>query len=282
MSYITSDKVTSPRRHFTLIAVLDDGKTKDNSTGAKNVSIAVGRWKAGGTEKPVLAMRWNGDEENPIGKPQSRGLPTWFIVPQHMSHVILDRISLSEGKRQLLMDVASEFFAGPDGTGWICDKCGKPIRTAKDGVVEWVEFDGSKSHWKGRRMFVVHHVTASPLKEKRGDEGCHISQDEQDRTHTQTDSTPLDEFLGSDGLTQMLALISDARVPAKDVLETIQRLHTPGFERARLYIPSALTEGLIEPNLAPGFYWQEELKCVLENYPEQDLAVAQGRNEERG
>jgi hypothetical protein len=80
----------------------------------------------------------------------------------------------------------------------------------------------------------------------------------------------------------MLALISDARVPAKDVLETIQRLHTPGFERARLYIPSALTEGLIEPNLAPGFYWQEELKCVLENYPEQDLAVAQGRNEERG
>jgi hypothetical protein len=67
----------------------------------------------------------------------------------------------------------------------------------------------------------------------------------------------------------MLALISDAKVPAKDVLETIQRLHTPRFERARRYIPSALAEGLIEPNLAPGFYCQEDLKCVLENYPKQ-------------
>ena len=187
-----------------------------------------------------------------------------------MSHVILDRISLSEGKRQLLIDVASEFFAGPDGTGWICDKCGKPIRTAKDGVVEWVEFDDSKSHWKGPRMFVVHHLNASLLKKKRGDVGCYISQDEQDRTHTQTSWTPLDEFLGSDGLTQMLALISDDKIPAKDVLETIQRLHTPRFERARPYIRSALAEGLIETNLALGFYRQEELQCVLENYPKQD------------
>jgi hypothetical protein len=56
-----------------LIAVIDDGKTNDNPSGAKSVSIAVGRWKAAKTEEPVLAMRWNGDDENPIGNPQSRG-----------------------------------------------------------------------------------------------------------------------------------------------------------------------------------------------------------------
>ena len=29
----------------------------------------------------MLAMRWNGNKENPLGNPQSRGLSTWFIVP---------------------------------------------------------------------------------------------------------------------------------------------------------------------------------------------------------
>jgi hypothetical protein len=34
-------------------------------------------------------MRWNGTGENPLGSPQSRGLPTWFIVPdQHWKQML--------------------------------------------------------------------------------------------------------------------------------------------------------------------------------------------------
>jgi hypothetical protein len=34
-------------------------------------------------------MRWNGTEDYPLGNPQSRGLPTWFIVPdQHWKQIL--------------------------------------------------------------------------------------------------------------------------------------------------------------------------------------------------
>jgi hypothetical protein len=52
--------VTSPRRHFTLIAVLDDGRNDDNPTGEDSVSVALGRWRStNGTEEPILGIRWN-------------------------------------------------------------------------------------------------------------------------------------------------------------------------------------------------------------------------------
>jgi len=70
--YIPPTGVISPKAHWVLIAVLEDA-------GPENIALAIGRWD----QNPCLAMRWNGDNENnPIGNPQSRGLPTWFIVPQ--------------------------------------------------------------------------------------------------------------------------------------------------------------------------------------------------------
>ena len=67
---IPPTKVTSPRLHWSLITVLEDDKD--------GVALAIGRWD----DDPVLAIRWNGTDENPIGNPQSRGLPTWFILPK--------------------------------------------------------------------------------------------------------------------------------------------------------------------------------------------------------
>jgi hypothetical protein len=70
-SHIPPASVTSPRLHWSLIAVLDEGSAED-------VALSLGRWDG----EPTLAMRWNGDDSgNPIGNPQSRGLPTWFILP---------------------------------------------------------------------------------------------------------------------------------------------------------------------------------------------------------
>jgi hypothetical protein len=69
--YVSPTSVHSPKLHWALITVLDDA-------GPSNIALAIGRWNG----DPVLGMRWNGDnDDNPIGNPQSRGIPTWFIVP---------------------------------------------------------------------------------------------------------------------------------------------------------------------------------------------------------
>jgi len=81
--YVSATKVISPKQHWALISVLED-------EGPGEGALAVGRWD----NKPVLAMRWNGDnEDNPIGNPQSRGLPTWFIIPDSYVEAILGTLS---------------------------------------------------------------------------------------------------------------------------------------------------------------------------------------------
>jgi hypothetical protein len=81
-SHIPPAQVISPKRRWTLIAVLDDKEDEDTP------AVALGRWD----RKPVLAMRWNGTNENPIGNPQSRGLPTWFILPNEFRDAILAKM----------------------------------------------------------------------------------------------------------------------------------------------------------------------------------------------
>jgi len=71
MTYQDPKKVDSPRGRWRTIEVLWDGKDGKDS-------LAIGMWDGG----PVLAMRWNGSsKDNGVGHPQSRGLPTWFILP---------------------------------------------------------------------------------------------------------------------------------------------------------------------------------------------------------
>ncbi len=97
-SYIRPTDVHAPRRRWSLICVLFDGGPSDPEKGAKGHhnsspnSLAIGRWD----NEPVLAMRWNGNETNPLGNPQSRGLPTWFIVPEQHWTQILEAYKLSD------------------------------------------------------------------------------------------------------------------------------------------------------------------------------------------
>lgn len=69
-SFIPAKDVISPKAHWALIDVVAD-------LGPDNIAVAVGRWDG----NPVLAMRWNGGATNRLGNPQSRGLPTWFVLP---------------------------------------------------------------------------------------------------------------------------------------------------------------------------------------------------------
>ena len=78
MSYIQPEQVISPKQYWVLIAVLDPG------TEGKT-ALAIGRWD----NELRLGMRWNGNSDNPVGNPQSRGVPTWFIVEEKYYPAIL-------------------------------------------------------------------------------------------------------------------------------------------------------------------------------------------------
>lgn len=75
-SYIRPHQVTSPRLNWSLIAVLADGEDSTGN-GEEEHALALGRWNG----DPVLASRWNGTEDRPVGSPQSRGIATWHILP---------------------------------------------------------------------------------------------------------------------------------------------------------------------------------------------------------
>lgn len=92
MSYIDPNLVVSPKDSWTLIKVLRNGEVPGNGDG--DAAIAIGKWIADDGEGPktVLAVRWNGysGHATGVGSPQSRGLPTWFILPEWMYDAILD------------------------------------------------------------------------------------------------------------------------------------------------------------------------------------------------
>lgn len=96
MKYIPPDEVLSPKQSWTLIAVLDEGE------GELDCALAIGRWSDKRINRGVvLAMRWNGTADNPNGNPQSRGLPTWFIVPEKYNEALLTSGTLSSDKLRL-------------------------------------------------------------------------------------------------------------------------------------------------------------------------------------
>ncbi|AZR82345.1 hypothetical protein [Thiomicrospira sp. S5] len=49
-------------------------------------SIAYGMWQG---QDSVIAMRWNGDNENDMGYPKTFGNPMWFIVHDDLKEMII-------------------------------------------------------------------------------------------------------------------------------------------------------------------------------------------------
>ncbi|MBN8233362.1 hypothetical protein JYK02_38180 [Corallococcus macrosporus] len=103
-------------------------------------------------------------------------------------------------------------------------------------------------------------------------EGCQYdAREEFQRDRATLADLGLESFLGADGLTDLLSLFSQDNLPAVELIRMIQRLHTPGYEQARFHVSAATADGVIAPDLPPGFYWQDELARVL------DWAESQGR-----
>jgi hypothetical protein len=90
MSYINPQTVLSPRSRVGSVDILyDDGP---------------GSWSVARLEyddvPDRIGIRWNGsDQESGIGNPQSRGRPTWFVVPDELSALVrevAERLSNSQ------------------------------------------------------------------------------------------------------------------------------------------------------------------------------------------
>jgi hypothetical protein len=90
--YIKPDKVISPKAHWQLIDVLEPASKE-------NIAVAIGRWDG----EICLGLRWNGHADNIIGNPQSRGLPTWFILTEPYTKMILGGIEKPGNKEKIQM-----------------------------------------------------------------------------------------------------------------------------------------------------------------------------------
>lgn len=81
MTYITPDKVVSPKRRLKDLEVIYDG-------GEGEWSLAKMKWDG----DSAIGIRWNGtsDDPNPkcTGNPQSSGHPTWFILPKEIAWMV--------------------------------------------------------------------------------------------------------------------------------------------------------------------------------------------------
>ena len=78
MTWIKPEDVISPKSRWRIVDVL-------LSRGKGGWSLALGIWD----DRPRLAIRWNGDEDTPIGTPQSRGLPVWTMLPEELHDPVL-------------------------------------------------------------------------------------------------------------------------------------------------------------------------------------------------
>ena len=91
MSYIDPKVVASPKAQWKLIDVLYNG-------GDDEDALAIGEWEG----ERRLAARWNGSEQySGIGNPQSRGLPTWFMLPKWTYAGILSSQTIPSAKLAL-------------------------------------------------------------------------------------------------------------------------------------------------------------------------------------
>jgi hypothetical protein len=57
--------------------------------GPGEPAFSLGAWD--GT--PAILFRWNGTDDQPIGNPQSRGLPTWIVLPSDLYKAVITSLA---------------------------------------------------------------------------------------------------------------------------------------------------------------------------------------------
>ncbi len=94
MPYIDPADVRAPRKNWTLLTVeFSTGRGDGTQPGW---SVATGLWD----DHPATGVRWNGqDDETGAGNPQSRGHPTWFILPDELVEPVMAKVAKLKEER---------------------------------------------------------------------------------------------------------------------------------------------------------------------------------------
>jgi hypothetical protein len=87
VTYTSPETVLSPKASVSNLRVL-------LNTGEGGYSLASMRWD--GDER--LGVRWNGSPDNLLGNPQSRGIATWFVLPEEIAAPLRARYEDSAGQ----------------------------------------------------------------------------------------------------------------------------------------------------------------------------------------
>jgi hypothetical protein len=80
LRYTDPETVLSPKGSVANLHVL-------LNTGEGGWAVASMQWEGNDS----LGIRWNGHADNPIGNPQSRGIATWFILPDELAALLRAR-----------------------------------------------------------------------------------------------------------------------------------------------------------------------------------------------
>lgn len=88
MPYVNPRHVVSPKKSISNLIPIYDGGVYENNREEKGWSVAIMYWD----QRPAVGIRWNGEEGSP-GNPQSRGLPTWFILPEALTLPVLKALT---------------------------------------------------------------------------------------------------------------------------------------------------------------------------------------------
>lgn len=147
--------------------------------------------------------------------------------------------------------------------GWICDTCGGQISAPEHGWVEWINVPAGMKH-KVRGMRLVHHAPASP---KRPDQNCQYDEQEEFAKDRGTvGDRSLRRYLGPDGLMEFLEHMADPAFKNVDIAEMCKRVQIPGYDLAKGYFEKAIGESVIELNCPRGFYSQQQIQGVIDEY----------------
>jgi hypothetical protein len=85
---VNPNTVLSPKQSVSNLCVIFDGGLYNVNDPWSGMSVAQLLWEG----SPAVGIRWNGVLGENVGQPQSRGLPTWFILPDPLVGPVLDCI----------------------------------------------------------------------------------------------------------------------------------------------------------------------------------------------
>lgn len=105
-----------------------------------------------------------------------------------------------------------------DSISWVCDECGGRFTKPSEG---WLEWHQDKKTGKAKHFRIVHHLLASPKRDKGG---CYAPP----RSDCRDCHNHLDMYVGPDGVEELIHLLESMDPNPKEWAKLFRRLQLTG------------------------------------------------------